>query len=119
MPKNFSLKKYKDINNLFKGGARYFFYPLNFCFLPANEFHILISISKITGNAVFRNLIKRRIKNAVHNSKLKSFSIHCAVFIKTGANSTKAKKIKKDLKFNHINDALTSFTLFYQKHNKV
>lgn len=109
--KDFSLKRQQTIKKLFQKGKNYHYSPLVFRFLPATEFKFLISVSRHDGNAVYRNLIKRRIREVIKQSQLALFNFHCAIFINKNYKT-------KNIEFKFITKAIECYIYFLQNNKK-
>ena len=75
-----SLKKSESFLEIISKGQKFTESGLTFYFLKkndSNESKFGVSIKKITGNAVYRNKLKRQIKNLIrlNQEKIKSFDI--------------------------------------------
>ena len=80
-PKKLRLKGYATIQEIFKKGEKKLFFPLAFHFLVCQNTEILIGASKKAGNSVFRNRVKRQIREVVRHSDLMSLKLRCAVIL--------------------------------------
>ena len=109
-PKKLRLKGYATIQELFKKGGNKRFFSLAFRFLACENPKILISVSKKSGNAVFRNRIKRQIREAVRQSDLIGLKIHCAIIFL-------GKKKTQDICFTKIKRAVDKFISFVNEKN--
>ena len=75
-----SLKKSESFLEIISKGQKFTESGLTFYFLKKNDLNESkygVSIKKITGNAVYRNKLKRQIKNLIrlNQEKIKSFDI--------------------------------------------
>ena len=93
-PKKLRLKGYVAIQELFKKGEKKFFFPLVFFFLACEDPKILVNASKKSGNAVFRNRIKRQVREAIRHSDLVNLNVVSFAYKKT--------KYKKKIYYNQI-----------------
>ena len=75
-----SLKKSESFLEIISKGQKFTESGLTFYFLKKNDLNeskFGVSIKKITGNAVYRNKLKRQIKNLIrlNKEKIKSYDI--------------------------------------------
>lgn len=93
------VKEKKDFDKAFKlrnqMSSRYAYIYINDNDLENYRFGICVS--KKLGNAVIRNLIKRRVKNIIDKSKLHFANKDYIIVLKKSAVSTQYLELKEDL----------------------
>ena len=91
-----SIKSKSEYKTIYKQGKRYGTAVGQIFVLPADEYKVGIVVNRQIGNAVKRNRIKRRIKEALRKQKIKAEIL------------VKANKAVDNLKFQEIEEAIKS-----------
>ena len=104
MKKEYSLTSSREFDLVINRGKKLRTKFLFISTMKANEFKVGISIPKKLGNAVFRNLNKRRIKNIIHEIKPYDLKVHMIIIVKKEFTELSFEEMKKILK-RDINNA--------------
>lgn len=92
-----TLFKTAEVTHIFRTAKRALKHPyLDILLAPQIKEHgrILVIASRKTGNAVKRNLIKRRLKNAFSQDQYHSRGFDCIVIIKKDGIATSFEQLK-------------------------
>ena len=101
MNKDYRLKKKIEIDNVFlkKHSVGNSFFSIFYIKNNLEHFRFSLSIGRKYGNAVSRNLIKRRLRYIVNLNKNIIRSFDFVIVIKKDANKLDYKNIKKDIEY--------------------
>ena len=101
MNKDYRLKKKIEIDNVFlkKHSVGNSFFSIFYIKNNLEHFRFSLSIGRKYGNAVSRNLIKRRLRYIVSLNKNVIGSFDFVIVIKKDANKLDYKNIKKDIEY--------------------
>lgn len=94
MKKIYSLKSKEHFNNVLNKGVKFKTTHLLIALQKANDFKIGYSVPKRLGNAVFRNLNKRRLKMLVPQIGLFENNVHIVVIVKEKFTKLKFDQMK-------------------------
>jgi len=99
MEKEYRVKKNQEIANILSNKVRVgnknfiIYYKKN----ETNHFRLAISVSKKSGNAVFRNHLKRQIREIFRNLRLLEYDIF--VIVKVNDSNLSFEEIQKDIQY--------------------